>query len=32
MQHRQRLGQLDATGQKRLRGYEALLSMIKRQR
>jgi retron-type reverse transcriptase len=28
MQHRQRLGQLDAAGQKRLRGYEALLNMI----
>jgi RNA-directed DNA polymerase len=32
MQHRQRLGQLDATGQKQLRGYEALSSMIEQQR
>jgi RNA-directed DNA polymerase len=32
MQHRQRLGQLDAAGQKQLRGYEALLNMIERQR
>jgi hypothetical protein len=31
MQHRQRLGQLDAAGQKRLRGYEALLNMIAHQ-
>ena len=32
MQHRQRLGQLDAAGQKQLRGYEALSSMIEQQR
>jgi retron-type reverse transcriptase len=32
MQHRQRLGQLDAAGQKRLRGWEALQSMVERQR
>jgi RNA-directed DNA polymerase len=28
MQHRERLGQLDTAGQKRLRGYEALLNMV----
>jgi retron-type reverse transcriptase len=32
MQHRERLGQLDVDGQKRLRGWEALLSMIDRPR
>jgi len=32
LQHRRRLGQLDAAGQKRLRGYEALLAMIENQR
>ena len=32
MQHRQRLGQLDAARQKRLRGYEALLNMVEGQR
>jgi len=32
MQHRQRLGQLDDAGQKRLRGWESLLSMIDQQR
>jgi RNA-directed DNA polymerase len=31
MQHRQRLGQLDAARQKQLRGWEALLNMIERQ-
>jgi RNA-directed DNA polymerase len=31
-QHRQGLGQLDAAGQKQLRGYAALLSMIEQQR
>ncbi len=32
MQHRERLGQLDADGQKRLRGYEALLNMVEGQK
>jgi hypothetical protein len=32
MRHRQELGQLDAAGQKQLRGYEALLSMVESQR
>ena len=32
MQHRQRLGQLEAAGQKQLHGYEALLNMVERQR
>ena len=32
MQRRQMLGQLDETGQKQLRGWEALLGMIERQR
>jgi hypothetical protein len=32
MQHWERLGQLDEAGQKRLRGWEALLSMIDRPR
>lgn len=32
MRHRQRLGGLDETGQKQLRGWEALLGMIERQR
>jgi hypothetical protein len=31
MQHRQRLGQLDAARQKQLRGWEALLNMLKQQ-
>jgi hypothetical protein len=31
MQHHARLGQLDAPGQKRLRGWEALMGMIERQ-
>jgi hypothetical protein len=31
MQHRARLGQLDASGQARLRGWEALMGMIERQ-
>jgi RNA-directed DNA polymerase len=31
MQHRERLGRLDAVGQKRLRGWEALLDMLERQ-
>jgi len=30
--HRQRLGQLDAAGQKQLRGYEALQNMVDQQR
>ena len=32
MRHRQRLGQLEAVGQKQLHGYEALLNMVERQR
>ena len=32
MQHRQRLGQLDTAGQKRLRGWESLLNMVESQR
>ena len=32
MQHRQRLGQLDAEGQRRLKGLEALMDMVARQR
>ena len=32
MQHQRRLGQLDAAGQKQLCGYEALLSMVERQK
>lgn len=32
MQHRERLGQLDAAGQRRLRGLEALAGMVARQR
>jgi retron-type reverse transcriptase len=32
MQHRERLGQLDPAGQQRLRGLEALLAMVERQR
>ena len=31
MQHRERAGQLDNVGQKRLRGWEALLDMLERQ-
>ena len=32
MQHHQRLGRLDEAGRRRLRGLEALLSMVERQR